>query len=533
MKGYFSVGKKLSLYSYLFANSYFVVALVIGFFLRLYAFEHCYVINSDSVYYIYQARAIANNMWNAAQSCGPYHFVSIYPFLIVLFHNFIGDWMVAAQVTSLFFGIITIVPLYFLLRRFFSHTIAGIVALIFACNPFFVRESTEIMKDPVFWFFSVLGIYLFIKAADKGKGEIFFLSSFSFCLASLARIEGLVLYSGSLLYLFFRKERDYKHIISFGLPIIAIILVAFSSFFISKGGRSLWDIYFSPRLQTISSQVLLANPFSNPFTKKLEELNDLRMEFVPPGFFKWVQKTLWILAFGVLLMRAVPAFYFPFFLLFLAGIKGIKKEMGKEALIFYLFLLSVLSFVFLYIFVLKVWVMEKRYTAVFLFPSFIFVGFGLLKLIDFLERKGLGKKATVLILSILIIASTLPENLKDHRKDKLPFREIGEYIAAEGQVEKAAIASSSALISFYTHRHVDNLICPAPVVDYEELIKKQYPDLITFLKANRIDYFVWEEDRWKGSSYDFLESVNVREMSKLGKWGVNRNGLVLFRVNYQ
>ena len=270
MKGFSLVEKKLSLYSYLLANSYLVVALVIGFILRLYAVEHIYVINTDSVYYIYQARAVANNMWNAAQSCGPYHFISIYPFFIVLFHNFISDWMVAAQVTSLFFGIITIVPLYFLLRRFFSHTVAGIVALIFACNPFFVRESAEIMKDPVFWFFSVLGIYLFIKAADKGKGEIFFLSSLSFCLASLARIEGLVLFSGSLLYLFFRKERDYKHIISFSLPIIAIILVTFSSFFITKGGQSLWDIYFSPRLQTISPQKLFENPFSNPLTKKLK-----------------------------------------------------------------------------------------------------------------------------------------------------------------------------------------------------------------------------------------------------------------------
>ncbi len=533
MKGFSLVEKKLSMYSYLLANSYLICALVIGFFLRLYAVEHCDVINSDSVYYIYQAQAVANNMWNAAQACGPYHFISIYPFFIVLFHNFISDWMVAAQAASLFFGLITIVPLYFLLRRFFSHSVAGIVALIFACNPLFVRESAEIMKDPVFWFFSVLGIYLFIKAADKGKGAMFFLSSLSFCLSSLARIEGLVLFSGSLLYLLFRKERDYKHIISFSLPIVAIILLTSISFFITKGGRSLWDIYFSPRLQTISPQKFFENPFSNPLTKKLTELNDLHIEFIPPDFLKWVQKTLWILAFGVLLMRTVPAFYFPFFLLFLAGIKHVKREAQREPLIRYLLVLSALSLVFLYIFTLKIWIMPKRYIVIFLIPSFVFIGFGVENLIDFLGKRGLKKKTIGLLLSIIVLAVTLPENLKENRKDKLPYREIGEYMAAEEQVENVAIASSSVWISFYAHRHADNLVCPAPVVDYGELIKKQYPDLIAFLKSNRIDFFLWEEDRWKGSPYDFLEFVNSRDMIKIGQWGANQDRLVLFRVNYQ
>ena len=196
-------------------------------------------------------------------------------------------------------------------------------------------------------------------------------------------------------------------------------------------------------------------------------------------------------------------------------------------------MLSALSFVFLYIFTLKIWIMEKRYTVVFLIPSFIFIGFGVENLIDFLGKKRLKKKTIGLLLSIIIIAVTLPDNLKEHRKDKLPYKEIGEFIAAEEQVENVAIASSSVWISFYTHRHVSNLVCPAPVVDYGELTKKQYPDLIAFLKTKQIDYFVWEEDRWKGSPYDFLESVNARDMIKLGQWGANRNRLVLFRVNYQ
>jgi len=531
MKGFTLVEKKLSLYRYLLANSYLVGALVIGFFLRLYAVEHCYVINTDSVYYIYQARAIANNMWNAAQSCGPYHFISLYSFFVVIFHKLFDDWTVAATMTSLFFGTITIVPFYFMMKRFFPASVAGLIALIFACTPVFVRESAEIMKDPVFWFFSVLGIYLFIRAADKGKSKIFILSSFSFCLASFARVEGLFLFSGSFLFLLFRKERDYRHILSFSAPIIFIMLVTLSSFFISQGGQSLWSIYVLPRFQTFTTSI--ENPFSNGMTRKLAELNSQHVAFIPPDFFKWVQKTLWIFPLGILIMRIIPAFYLPFFLLFLAGIKGIKKEMGKESLIYYLFSLSVLSFIFLYIFILKVWVMEKRYVAVFLFPSFVFVGFGLLKLIDFLGRKGLGKKATVLILSILIIAVTLPENLKERRKDSLPYREIGEFIAAEEQVENVAIASSASAslwISFYAHRHVSNLVCPAPVVDYGELIKKQYPDLIAFLKTKQIDYFVWEEDRWKGSPYDFLELVNARDMIKLGQWEANRGRLVLFRV---
>jgi hypothetical protein len=88
------------------------------------------------------------------------------------------------------------------------------------------------------------------------------------------------------------------------------------SLFISKDGKSLWDIYFAPRLKTVFH---IKNPFNNPLTETLKELDSQAIKNTPPGFFRYVKSHLWILAFGILITKTVSAFSTHSFFFLLQG----------------------------------------------------------------------------------------------------------------------------------------------------------------------------------------------------------------------
>ena len=96
-----------------------ILIILLGFAIRLFSFHYTYIINPDGVLYIHQARAIYYGLKDSILTCSM-GYLSNYSILIVLAYKIFGDWVVAAKSVSLFFGTITLVPVYFLLNRFFK-----------------------------------------------------------------------------------------------------------------------------------------------------------------------------------------------------------------------------------------------------------------------------------------------------------------------------------------------------------------------------------------------------------------------------
>jgi 4-amino-4-deoxy-L-arabinose transferase-like glycosyltransferase len=111
-----------------------ILIILFGFEIRLFSFSYTYIINPDGVLYIHQARAIYYGLNDSILTCSM-GFLSNYSILIVLAYKIFGDWVVAAKSVSLFFGTITLVPVYFLLGRFFRREITLAATLIFALIP--------------------------------------------------------------------------------------------------------------------------------------------------------------------------------------------------------------------------------------------------------------------------------------------------------------------------------------------------------------------------------------------------------------
>jgi len=511
----------------LFIVSIFIFALLV----RLYAAHRLEVINTDSTIYLYQAYAVSKGMWQEAKSCG-YPFVSIYPLFVSLFHIIIPDWITAGKVVNIVFGLLTLIPVYLLARRFLSETISLFVLLIFALNPVFVRENVDIMKDTLFWFFNTTGIYLFVTGFDKRKNLFLFLSAFSYSLGMLARIEGTLFFVASFLFLVVRG-RNFKGLISFGFPIVFLIFIAGISLFISKDGKSLWDIYFATRLKTFS---YIKNPFDNALTETLKELDSKAIKSIPPGFFKYVKSHLWILALGILITKMVSAFFYPFFLFFIAGLKDLKRRLKSDPLAGYFIFLILVSLVYLYLFTLFTWVMEKRYVASMIFPSFIIIGWGLENIFLYFREKGI-KKDLAIVLCLLLIFTTFFENFKARRSDKLPYKEIGEFIRRDANRKFVKIAGANVWINFYAN-YGEELVCPVPDLIYESLNSAEdYKKFINLLRISGVNYFLWEEGKLKILSYDYLSGfVKEENIQKLGEWVLQewkgkKKRLVLFRVD--
>ena len=480
--------------------------LLIAFVLRLYAFFNTSVINHDGVLYINQARAIVNNDWGLARQCG-YDFISLYHLLIPPFYKIFGDWILAAQSISFIFGTCAVIPFYFTLRHFFQSRISFIASLAFAVNPFFVSYSVDLVKDPIFWFFALLGIFFFIAALKREKKLYFLLfSTLSFLIAGFARFEILMYFIGSLLFIILFEEKKTKKILLFSAPIIIlIVLVNVLNAYLLKETLSLWTFYFLPRTHRF--------------------FNDLIGSLLTPDILEKSFVALKLLLYGM-----AKVLYVPFIPLFLISFVNFRKDMKRDRYFWYFILLSLLSLIALYFFYVKIRVLSPRYTVFFILPSFIFICFGIEKIMFFLSKRGLQEKTVFLLICLYVMTSVLvtPSTLIPRTTDKVVYKMAGEYIATLEGNSNTVIMSPDSRIMFYANLHSPDIACGNQLMKYDGLLAMRYDDLVSALKGSRINYFVWEAKAWKNAGYAFPQAVQAKDFRELKRW--EEEQLILYRV---
>jgi len=510
-----------------------ILVIGLGFVLRLFAFQYTYVINPDGVVYIHQARALYYGLTDALTSC-KLNYLSNYPLFIAGAYPIFGDWVVAAKSVSLFFGTMTLVPLYFLSKRIFDEDISILVILIFALIPTFVDRSVDVIKGSVFWFFLVLGLYLFVRQLDRRSRLFLLLSSLSFLLATWARAEFIVLIIVSFFYLLLtRQERKFETVSIFILPIVILMLIAISGVLFDVADFNLF------RLKAILSKATSVMDRYEFLRNSISDLARPLEHRILKRFLFAVRDVVWWLALGFLLTKLLNTLFYPFFLVFLVGFKGIVKKIKEDRRVCYLCVLSLFALLFLYVFVILKWVVGGRFMAIFIFPSFIFIGFGLEKIISFFQSRFSLKKSTALALvCFLILAVSLPKNLTPNRKGKHVFVKIAELIkereANNEEILVLGFDKSSAWVSFYTNVNFKGAPCPLKNYDLESIIGNNYKEFIQNLSTRGINYLLWEEKHWPPQSADYLRIGQPTDFVKIGTWSHPDTGkLMLFEVKHQ
>jgi hypothetical protein len=506
--------------------------ILLGFLTRLYACIYTSIINPDGTLYIHQARAIYYGVWDQLTTCS-LSYVAAYPPLIAAAYPLFHDWINAARFISLFFSTMSIIPAYFLLKRFFPFHVSIGGTLLFALTPTFIAGTADVIKEPFAWFFVLLGLFLFIRHLESKKVIHAVLCSLSYLIATWERPEIFLYFCISGLYLLLtRGDKRLWRLLCYVIPVVVVILTgAIGAKFL---GISLTHLY---RIQEMASKI--SEPFYiyRSLETSLQSLirqtpfNELRL------FLEQARHSIWAVALTVVVSYIVEAFFYPFFLFFLFGLKGLGARLRNDRRALYLALVTFSSVVLLYFNMLQSWFGTARFMYLVILPALVFVAAGIEKTIGFLtDRFRLSPAIALSMVFSFILIFGLANDLKPRETDKLVFREMGEFIGkrenSNAPIKIFASPRAIRWISFYANLRFPGAPCPEPYTDFTGIIGKDYDEFVHNLTSDGITYFVWEEKRWPVQAFDFLRKMNPENFQLLlTRYHRDTGKMLLFRFH--
>ena len=210
-----------------FTNHVLISIIIIcgaSFILRLYFFEPEIPIRQDATAYFHYAMDMsilktfphtlhANDGWPI--------FLSIF-FGIFNFNSYL-DYSILQKIVSIVISTITIIPIYFLCRRFFDRSFSVLGASLFAFEPHLIQNSLLGITEPLYLLLVVSSLTLFLS-----KNQKLFYGSFTVAaLASIVRSEGIIILVILLITFFVNNRKEKKTI-----GIIFLSIFIFSAVFV-------------------------------------------------------------------------------------------------------------------------------------------------------------------------------------------------------------------------------------------------------------------------------------------------------------
>jgi len=492
----------------------------LGAVIRLFTSCFTYIINSDGVLYINQAKIIYYGKWEMLASSG-LDYLASYPFFIAGAYGIFHNWMFAAKIVSFLFGVLTLIPIYFLFRLFFNKPISFLGTLLFAFIPIFVDVSADVMRDPIYWFFLTNGIYFFIyylQNIQRDHKIYLFLSSIAFLLATWTRIEAFLFIILPAIYLLITQYKRIDRLLIFILPLVLIAIALTLNI-------KILDI----DINIINRTSEIADKFTRPFSQykllrsQLSTLNDTAVHpstmlsyFIPKA-----SNCLWLIALGTLANHFFEAIFYPFCLILLIGLSGSFRKIKMEPKLQFLCLLIVGAWILLYVHLIHFWIIDARFLAIAVIPSFVFFGFGLEKIFTFFQNRFKLKEFTAFsIILMLILLSGLAKNMEYRRVDKLVFKQMGEYIAEKenGNNDYISILSSSRSreMTFYSNYNNKESILQN-IIELNFVDVNNYKQFMELVNKFHFKYFLWEETFWQQQPFNFINQPyqnNFKELKR-------------------
>ena len=226
-------------------QEYIVVFLIFicAFFSRIYFLEYNQIISTDGSYYI----DIAENIIEERGFVSDYleeisynyslpHFARqhppLFPVLISIFFYFFGISFFSAKMVSVLFGSLMVFAIFYLAKELFSRTIAIFSALVAIVYEPLIRYSVIVGTEVTFSLFILLSVLFFIRALKNENHLYPFLCAISLLLATLTRIQGLlIILVFFLAYMITLKNRVFEKHKKFW--ILFSIYIIFNIFFLS------------------------------------------------------------------------------------------------------------------------------------------------------------------------------------------------------------------------------------------------------------------------------------------------------------
>ena len=495
------------------------LVILTGIAVRVFSVMNTPVINPDGMVYIQQAKAICQGNGQDLRSCVP--FVSNYPFFIAAAYGIFASWIEAARCVSVFFGSLTLVPLYFMLRCFADTRTACLAVLLYGFIPFLVGGSADVIRDPVCWFFTVSALLLFVKQiGSQGtfwKRFGYQTSSYLlFLMAGWARPEAFIALIVSCLFSLLHSlfSRDKRYVLA---PLASLLVLGF---FVTAG-TVIFDPYFSSYSNNASDKIATSIDHYRNLRQQLETLIESLSRGELMSFLSKVRSLVWLVALGVLVGNSVAGVFYPYIIFFVLGFFGLSETLRRDPRVNYLLMLVILGYVLLFVHVLQTWYFEHRFLHLIIFPACIFAAFGIEKTTRFITDKLRWRPSVAAIMIFLYLAAFgLGKNIKTRDVDKMVYLNIAEYISELEESGHRFIpvitgeASSLKLVSFYLNLHLPTGFCPLqtpPVITDNN-------SLVRYAVDNDMKYFLWDEQNWRRTQVDINSEDFRRSFNCLKRW---------------
>src|SRR4030043_702920 len=166
------------------------ILLLVSLLLSIYLFFRTYVISLDGAFqYIPMARDFASGLFKEGfQKTGQQ---PLYPLLISGVSCWAKDFELAGMLVSSFFGILIILPVYYLGKRGFGQQVAFISVFLLIIHPYIRRFSADVLKESTYLFFLAMAIWFAWKTIQGEKKYPYFLTPFLSVVAYLVRPDGI------------------------------------------------------------------------------------------------------------------------------------------------------------------------------------------------------------------------------------------------------------------------------------------------------------------------------------------------------
>jgi 4-amino-4-deoxy-L-arabinose transferase-like glycosyltransferase len=466
----------------------------------------------DGAYYGFMARDFLEGNFAKGLS-QPFH--PFYPLLIYLISPDTALVETAGRFVSLFFGTLTLIPLYYLVKEAVGEKEAVLAALFYSFHPYLVPHSGMLLSEATYWGLLTLSIYLFWIGL-KGRRAFELLTSGAFLgMAYLTRPEGLGYLIAFLIWVVIYggiKEGWFRKIVLLGgmVVVFSIFFIPYVLYIHQETGR--WLI----SKKAVEAQVRYLSLGKD--TENQGKAKATRRPLRLPPWLRRIVSNLPFTAYAYLRAYHVTLWIF----LFLGLIRTVRHRRRDELFLASLVLLHLVSLA-------AVGPSTVRFSVPVVAFSLFWAGAGVGEFMRILERLKIRKAGEwVVLLVVVVILIQLSQALRPEGRHREEQRETGIWLK-QNTSEGATIMSNSPQEAFYADREFIPLPAHRPAPETPGVV---YKEVMDFARKNRVGYIVVNGNT-KDHNPDFFESIRSTELKERYRYvDQSGNSTIVYELVY-
>ena len=476
---------------------------------------------NDSAGYGFMARDFIKGEYQKGLSSALHPF---YPLLISFLSPGSAYVEFTGRLISLFWGTVTLLPVYSLVKRAVGRKEATFAALLYGLHPHLITYSALVLSEATYWGLLTLAVYLFWMGLGRGSLLESMASSLLLALAYLTRPEAagylLVFIVWAAIHGGVKEGWVKRTVLITGLvclffaasfPYLLQIRRETGHWLISKKALETQVRYLA--IDAAKSQSREPSLEKRP----VERRKPLRIVRRLRGIVNTVIHYLPFTTYHYL-----KAYFFTLWIFLFFGL--IRERQEGEDRRYEWFLASM---IFLHVFSLATFIPSiSRFSLPLIPVSLLWAGAGILPLQRFLKRRGLSNPAQWITLFIILMALIqLPFVLGDVREVREEQRVAGQWLK-ENTPPDTVIMSNSPREAFYAEREFVALP-PAPPSRKDG--GPSYQDVLNLAREKGVQYLLVNQNT---ASYNrnFFESVSTSELQIVYRWDDQKKFLVIYRL---